>query len=103
MGHARALLPLEDARRQETLAQRIEKEGLSVRQVESMVRGMLKPSAGTRRVTDQSDANLRYFQDELQRALGTRVEVIPKGKGGEIKIHYYTLEDLRRLKEHLMK
>jgi ParB family transcriptional regulator, chromosome partitioning protein len=105
MGHARALLPIEDGRRQEALAHKIESEGLSVRQVENLVRSMLKQLApGARRSTDQShgDANLRHLSDELQRALGTRVEVTAKGKGGEIRIQYYAPEDLKRLTERLI-
>jgi ParB family transcriptional regulator, chromosome partitioning protein len=104
MGHARALLPLEDARRQETLAQRIEKEGLSVRQVESLVRTMTKPTSSKRRAADASaNPNLTHFANELQRVLGTRVEIVAKGKGGEIRVHYYAPEDLRRLTEALLK
>lgn len=106
MGHARAILPIEDARRQEALAHKIEKEGLSVRQVENLVRKMLKhPDPGTRRATDltHKDPNLRHLSDELQRTLGTRVDVVSKGKGGEIRIQYYSPEDLKRLSERLLK
>jgi ParB family transcriptional regulator, chromosome partitioning protein len=106
MGHARALLPIEDARRQEALAHKIEKEGLSVRQVENLVRSMLKPDAsGERRATDHkaTDPNLRHLSDELQRSLGTRVAVVAKGKGGEIRIQYYGSDDLRRLSDHLLR
>lgn len=105
MGHARALLPLEDRRRQESLAHRIEKEGLSVRQVETLIRSMLKKGdASERRLADQTrtDTNLRHFSDEMQRSLGTRVNVVAKGKGGEIRIQYYNPEDLRRLSDRLM-
>jgi ParB family chromosome partitioning protein len=105
MGHARALLPLEDPRRQETIARRVEKEGLSVRQVESLVRSMLKAPAGRRRAADQADGdpNLRHLADELQRVLGTRVELLAKGKGGEVRIHFYTPEDLRRVTDRLLR
>ncbi len=104
MGHARALLPLEDSRRQETIAQQIEKKGLSVRQVETLVRSMLRPSHEPRRLADQAqeNANLRHLSEELQRVLGTRVVVIARGKGGEIRIQYYSSEDLKRLSDRLL-
>jgi ParB family transcriptional regulator, chromosome partitioning protein len=106
MGHARALLPLEDVRRQESLAQKIEKEGLSVRNVEELVRKMLsRPTPSARRANDQAkiDPNVRHLSEELQRALGTRVEVLPRGAGGEIRVQYYTAEDLRRLTERFLR
>lgn len=106
MGHARALLPLEDPRRQEALASKIEKEGLSVRQVEVMVRGMMaRQPQKVRRLTDKEaiHPNLRHLTEELQRSLGTRVEITAKGKGGEIRIQYYNTEDLKRLSDRLLK
>ncbi|MFH1018525.1 MAG: ParB/RepB/Spo0J family partition protein [Pseudomonadota bacterium] len=107
MGHARALLPLEDPRRQETLAHRIQKETLSVRQVEALVRAMTGPAGAPegRRRTDKTaqETNLRHLADELQRSLGTRVEITARGKSGEIRIHYYAPEDLRRVVDRLLK
>ena len=54
MGHARALLALEDARRQEEIARSIEKEGLSVRQTEALIRKALARSEGN--VSQAADA-----------------------------------------------
>ncbi len=107
MGHARALLPLEDSRRQETLAQKIRRESLSVRQTENLVRTMTGPGTARegRRLTDKTaqETNLRHLADELQRSLGTRVEITSRGKSGEIRIHYYAPEDLRRVVDRLLK
>lgn len=103
MGHARALLPISDARRQEELAHRIEKEGLSVRQVEGLVRKMTSATHRPRRISDlTANPNLRSLADELQRKLGTRVDILQKGKGGEIRVHYYQPEDLRRISDRLI-
>ncbi len=103
-GHARALLMLEKGRRQEVMAQRIEKEGLSVRKVEALVRAMANgPKA--RRVADRvsGNTNLRHIADELQRTLGTRVEINSKGKGGEIRIKFFSSEELARLSDRLLR
>lgn len=105
MGHARALLPLEDHRRQEILARKIEKQGLSVRQVEMQIRQMLKqPKHKTRRATDQvsQSSNLRHVAEEFQRKLGTRVEIHSRGKGGVIRIQYYSPEDFQRIHDQLL-
>lgn len=103
MGHARALLGLEDPRRQQELATRIGAEGLSVRQAEELVRKLGKPKTN-RRAADQAElnANLRHLSEELQRKLGTRVEIVTKGKGGEIRITYFSPDDLSRLSDRLL-
>lgn len=105
MGHARALVVVESERRQEELAQKIEREGLSVRQVEAMVKAMTTPGGSkVRRTTDSatSNPNLRHLSDELQRKLGTRVDIVSKGKKGEIRILYFSSEELSRLTERLL-
>ncbi len=106
MGHARALLGLEDPRRQEALAKRVEKEGLSVRQVEQMIRGLAaKSSRRDRRMADKAktDPNLRHLANEFQRVLGTRVEIVPRrGRGGEIRVQFYNPDDLRRLRDQII-
>ncbi len=105
-GHARALLKVEDAEAQIELARRIIGEGWSVRQVEDFTRPLVvgrpgRPDAeagpASRR---QSDPNVRAAEEELQEALGTKVRIIPKGRGkGQIEIEYYSDEDLQRLYE----
>lgn len=99
-GHARALLGLETAERQNELARLIAKRGLSVRQVESMVVSAQRaPRAqGTGR---QVDPNTRAAALELERALGTRVKIVGSEKRGRIEISYFSAEDLQRLYELL--
>jgi len=104
-GHARALLGLESAGAQTQLAQRIAKQGLSVRQVENIValRG-LKPAAkkGAAEAT-QLDPNVRAASIELERTLGTRVKILGNGKRGKIEISYFSPEDLSRIYDWIMR
>jgi ParB family chromosome partitioning protein len=89
-GHAKVLLGITDKGRQEWLCEKIIKEGLSVRQAEDLAR-QGQPAKG------HEDAHLRLLTDELQRTLGTRVRIHPRGKGGRLVIEYYSSEDLDRI------
>ena len=97
MGHARALLALEDATAIESLAQRVVAEGLSVREVESQA----KRPAGTKprpgRPTKPVDPNVAAAEMTLQRVLGTRVRIGGNGNVGKVEIHYHNAEELDRL------
>jgi len=97
MGHARALLALEDAKAIESLAQRIVAEGLSVREVESRA----KRPAGTKprpgRPTKPLDPNVAAAETALQRVLGTKVRIGGNGTVGRVEIHYHSADELERV------
>jgi ParB family transcriptional regulator, chromosome partitioning protein len=100
-GHARALLAFEEKPQQMSAFRKIVARGLSVRDVEAMVR---KGTKGTRvkggpARTGGSTA-LSSVEDRLRRLLGTKVQVRHgQGGKGEIVIEYYSAEDLDRLIE----
>jgi len=95
MGHARALLSLEMAEEQLSLARKIINGGLSVRDVEELI-GIrkIKPKDKKRR---PADADLMAVQEELIRVLGTKVVISGRASAGVIKIHYFSLDELNRL------
>jgi ParB family chromosome partitioning protein len=98
MGHARALLGLEEARQAQTLCKEIFKEDLTVRQTESRV-NKLKQPAPTKPASPKDKKNI-FFKDlekELERKLGTKVEINPKKKGGKLVVTYYSDDDLERI------
>jgi ParB family chromosome partitioning protein len=99
MGHARALLGLEDPKQVEGVYRTILHRGLSVRQVETLVRHRLK--ARTRRAKSGavSDPEIGRIEEELMRKLGTRVKVISHGGHGRIEIEFYSNDDLARILE----
>ena len=106
MGHARALLGVDDPEIQRKIAHNIVEQGLSERETERAVKRVVEsPStmAAAAQPLRQSDANLRAAEDKLRRRLGTQVKVLPsaKGNGGKIELHYYNDEDLHRLYELL--
>jgi len=104
-GHGRALLALEDDEAMIALCQRIEREGLSVRQTEAMVAP--KPAVETvSRETPSTehalDANMRFLQDRMRDALATKVTLRPRGEAGTIEIEYYSYEDLDRISADIL-
>jgi ParB family chromosome partitioning protein len=97
MGHARALIGLETAEEQLALARKIIKSGLSVRDVEDLI-GVRKAKRRDREIKRRpADADLMAVQEDLIRALGTKVVISGRPGAGVIKIHYYSLDELNRL------
>ncbi len=102
-GHARALLSLEDKALMSSIADEIVKKNLTVRQVEKMVKDLLKkPQERTRKVKQKPS----YFSEvelALSEYLGNKVVVTPSkdGKGGTLAIDFYSLEELKELANKL--
>lgn len=104
-GHARALIPIEDVEQQLQLAQKIFDEKLSVRDVEKLVKAILKPDDKLKK--EEPPKNLQYIyqdiEDRLKEKLSRKVSINAKGKNGagKIEIEFYSNEDLDRLIEFL--
>jgi ParB family chromosome partitioning protein len=96
-GHARALLALPSAAQRLALAREIVSAGLSVRDAEGRVAARTPTSKGRSKASAPVNLHLRAVQDDLCRTLGTRVRIVPRGRGGSIEIEYYSAEELERL------
>jgi ParB family chromosome partitioning protein len=101
MGHARALLGL-DGSSQSQAARTVVGKGLSVRQTEALVRGLLERGREAPVPARGIDPNIRHLQDDLSRRLGTRVE-IKHGTGGKGKLvlDYNSLDELDGILSHI--
>jgi ParB family chromosome partitioning protein len=99
MGHARAILALPDEAAQRRIARDVVSRELSVRETEGLVKRETAPRVlpPPRRI----DPNTRAAEEQLKLALGTRVSIIRKGKGGRIEIQFASEAELQRLYEHL--
>jgi ParB family chromosome partitioning protein len=98
MGQGRALASLPDHHEQERLAEKTVREGLSVRQVESLVAAILKSGTDRKaRSAPRRDPNLVAAEENLQRAIGTRVRIVEGRKGGRIELHFYSPEEMQRV------
>ncbi len=97
MGHARALVNVEDSEAQLSIYKKVVEQGLSVRKVEEMVRELGKKDDKPKKKTELS-AELQNVQSKLSSRFGTKV-ALNSGKGGkgEIKIPYVSQEDLDRI------
>ena len=95
MGHARALLTLDDMR-QEKAAREIASKQLSVRQAESLVRRIIAEDEGRPAIkTKKGDADTRNLEDRLSQKLGQEVLIQANSKGkGKLTIKYNSLDEL---------
>jgi ParB family chromosome partitioning protein len=103
MGHARSLLALEHAEDMQEAAEQINKSKLSVRETEKLVKKIKSiTSPGTNKTkTPEPDPELLKLEDILRKNLGTKVKIIPRGKGGKIEISYSSASELERLLDYL--
>lgn len=98
-GHARALINIEKYSDQRAILKKILKKSLSVRQTEDLVRSLDKKNK-TEQITKSSKESspfLNTIEKRLRSNLSTKVNIKQKGKGGEIRIEYYSNDDLERL------
>ena len=98
MGHARALLGLEESKQMETLRNEIIKQDLTVRQTESRV-NKLKKGVLDKPITQtiNKDIFTKDLEKDLARRLGTKVNILPKKNGGKLIVTYYSDDDLERI------
>lgn len=93
-GHAKVLLGVDSVKLRQMLAERVVREGLSVRQLERLVKEKPKKRILPQR---EEDPELQLLQEELQRVLGTKVRLDYREGKGKIEIEYYSDEELERI------
>jgi ParB family chromosome partitioning protein len=95
MGHARAMLGLDSDQGIERVARQTVSRGLSVRQVESLVRReRTRAETATGGPPVRQSPAARDLTERLQRALGARVRLVEGGGRGYIEIHFHSLDEL---------
>jgi ParB family transcriptional regulator, chromosome partitioning protein len=99
MGHARAIISMENPDQQLYIFKRTLDEDLSVRKVEELVREVTEKTTTKKEAAPAQQANreITQLQSRLSSHFGTRVVVKSDGKKGEIKIPFLSVEDLNRL------
>ena len=103
-GHAKVLLGCEDEKLQRETAGRIIKEGLSVRQTESILKAAGRNAKKAEKPAEKlnNEAEYENVRKVLEQKLGTRIKVKRSGENtGSIEIDFYTLEDLERILAHI--
>jgi len=99
MGHARALLGLNDEALQLKLSRDVVASNLSVRETEALIRKAQEPAQA--KAEPVKDVHTRAAEDRLRLALGTRVRISRKGKGGRVEIEFTNEDELQRIFEFL--
>jgi ParB family chromosome partitioning protein len=99
MGHARALLGVENPAQQKKVWRRIISENLSVRAAEALIKRLRdgKPKASRPKEPTSEDLYMESLADDLTRHLGSRVQITWRGNRGKLEIEFYSNEDLDRL------
>ena len=102
-GHARALLPIKDAKKQLELAEAVVARGLSVRQTETLAKRLCAEPKEEPKV--ENDIIVDYVKEverSLENALGRKVKLVDGKKRGKIEIEFYGADDREALIDKLM-
>jgi len=99
-GHAKVLLSVESPESQVRISEMVVARSLSVRETEKLVASMTTVRKRSKKPTDNSP--LSALESTLQKRLGTKVSIEPRGKGGKIVIQYFSPEELDGLVEAIL-
>ena len=102
-GHARAVLTLKDAQKQQQAAQKIVALGLSVRQAELLCKTMNKAPTATQQTITLAVDYVAECEKSLSKRLGRGVKIINGKRKGKFELEFYGQEDLQNLLDALMK
>ena len=95
--HGRALLEVTDANQQRRLAQQIISNGLSVRELENLIKQHRPKTSGPKVKRTSGEPYVAVLEEELQHILATKVRIIKRKKRGHITVEFYSQEDLERI------
>lgn len=101
-GHGRALVGIDDKKKQLELAKMIIEKGLSVRQTEMLADSIEKSNGSKQKRVKETSAELVRIENDIKSILGTKVTISQGKKRGKIEIEYYSHDELERLIEILM-
>lgn len=96
-GHARAILSIEGLHDQLKFRERIIRHLPTVRDVEKMVQSFGSGAKKAPRRRPPLTPQMGEVVDAMKAKLGTKVEIVPRGRGGKVVIDYYSAQDLDRV------
>jgi len=103
VGQAKVLASVPNRDLQNKLADRIARDGLTVRALEKLIKRATEAPAATPAKQPERDPNIAAAEDSLQRALGTKVSLRQGKQGGSIELHFFSNEEMERIYDLLMK
>jgi ParB family chromosome partitioning protein len=99
VGHARALVSVEDPEMQSELWLKIIKHDISVRKLERIVKDLTEIKSKKSIQTAKKSIYIQKVEEDLRNKFGTKVSIRSKKEGGSVEIEFYSPEDLNRLLE----
>jgi len=99
MGHARAMLAIEDSVTQLYACRQVIDKNLSVRNTEALVNRLKQKAPRAQR--SLADPDLHALQEEMLKILGTKVLIAGNRNKGVVKIYYFSLDDLNRIYDRI--
>ncbi len=94
-GHARALLAVDDPLKQKQIAIQIVEQGLTVRDVENIIKHLNKPTS--EKIVKEKSLEIKDFEERIKRVFSTKVQIKGTEKKGKIIIDYFSKDDLDRI------
>lgn len=94
-GHARALLAIDSPAKQKEIAIQIIEKGLTVRDVENLIKMMNKPKSEISK--PEKTLEIKDFEDRIKKVFLTKVSIKGTESKGKIVIDYYSKDDLDRI------
>lgn len=101
-GHARTLLGIEDPKQQTEVANLIIEKGMSVREIEKLVKSISNPGKEKKEKEEEKDIGFIFqdLEERMKGIMGTKVMIHQKDKNkGRIEIEYYSSSELERIVE----
>jgi ParB family chromosome partitioning protein len=95
--HGRALLELDDQNQQRRLVQEIIAKGLSIRELETLIKMHRSKTSKQRIKVGSHEPYIAVLEEELQHILATKVRISKRKKRGYIAIEFYSQQDLERI------
>jgi len=104
MGHARALLALDNVTVQRAAAERMVEKGLSVREAEAHISALIGRAHRVIKARQhrKREAEMMDIEARLRTALGTKVRITGDSRRGKLEIHYFSAEELERVVEAIL-
>jgi len=97
-GHARAILSIQDTKKQLKAAEKIINQQLNVRQAEKLARDINEKDNNRRSEKVEKEQFIKEIEEVLNKYLGTRVKLKKiRGGGGKLEINYRNGEELKRI------
>lgn len=93
-GHAKLILSLENLEKQRFLYELILKQKMTVRETEQQLNDFSRGVKVGSYLRKEKNSQIKSLENKLNSYLKTKVEIYPKGDGGKISIHYYSVEEL---------